>query len=198
MRPTLWVSLVAVCAILGGMRVHATSTARSKPAAKQSAAAAKNLTWSKEDKAAGFTIPEAEVAAGEKATEAVLDYLKSRNPALEWKPSVAYVDRHLLRDKRPSGREPSELFGKEMETVTWRVEITPKDYDEILRLDRQVRVSQRHALLFKGLMAVVAALVAVAGYFRLEDATKGYYTWWLRLAAGGLVALAAAATLVLA
>jgi hypothetical protein len=38
----------------------------------------------------------------------------------------------------------------------------------------------------------------VVGYFRLEEATKGYYTAWLRLAAVGLVAAAVAGLLLAA
>jgi hypothetical protein len=40
-------------------------------------------------------------------------------------------------------------------------------------------------------------MVAVAGYFRLEEATKGYYTNLLRFAAFGLVAAVGIALLVI-
>ena len=38
----------------------------------------------------------------------------------------------------------------------------------------------------KVLAGMVALLGGVAGYFRLEEATKGYYTTWLRLGVAGL------------
>jgi len=39
------------------------------------------------------------------------------------------------------------------------------------------------------LVSVVVLLGAVSGYYRLEEATKGYYTAWLRL---GLIGVACA------
>jgi hypothetical protein len=34
-----------------------------------------------------------------------------------------------------------------------------------------------------GLAAILTGLAAVAGYIRADEATKGYYTNWLRVAA---------------
>ena len=48
------------------------------------------------------------------------------------------------------------------------------------------------SLMVRVLAALVALLAAVACYLRLEDATKGYYTTLLRLAAVGFVALVGA------
>jgi hypothetical protein len=39
------------------------------------------------------------------------------------------------------------------------------------------------------LLVLVALFGAAAAYFRLDEATKGYYTGWLRVGALGLVAL---------
>ena len=47
-------------------------------------------------------------------------------------------------------------------------------------------------LLGKFLAGFVAFLVAVAGYFRLEEATKGYYTTWLRVGVLGFIAVVGA------
>ena len=51
----------------------------------------------------------------------------------------------------------------------------------------QLHVSQRMTLLAKVLAGILALLVTVAGYIRLEELTKGYYTRWLRLAVVGCV-----------
>ena len=55
---------------------------------------------------------------------------------------------------------------------------------------QQDRVLDRHLLLARVLGGAVAVLLVLAGYLRLEDATRGYYTRLLRLAAIALVALA--------
>jgi hypothetical protein len=61
--------------------------------------------------------------------------------------------------------------------------------------DRQFRImerkevsKERQTLLAKLLAGLLAGLVAVAGYLRLDEATKGYYTTWLRVASVALVA----------
>jgi hypothetical protein len=64
---------------------------------------------------------------------------------------------------------------------------------EMIKLDREYRTQLRMFQAGKVLAALVAVLAAVAGYFRLDELSKGYYTGWLRLAAigfaGGAVGL---------
>jgi hypothetical protein len=91
-----------------------------------------------------------------------------------------------------------------MRRVRLKVAVGSDDFSKIRQHDgeyrkqqRQVVSQQRQLVLAKGLAAVVAVLAALAGYFRLEEATKGYYTNWLRMAALGLVAAVAAGLLVL-
>jgi hypothetical protein len=62
-------------------------------------------------------------------------------------------------------------------------------YRQMYGHDRQVRSKERMSLLVRVLIGLVAALAALAGYMRLDEATKGYYTRWLRLAALGFVAV---------
>ena len=92
-----------------------------------------------------------------------------------------------------------------MRKVHLKVTLDPGDYNTIQKMDceyrqqqRQILSQQRQVFLAKVLAGVVAVLVAVAGYFRLEEATKGYYTGWLRLAAVGLVAAVVAGLLLVA
>jgi hypothetical protein len=61
----------------------------------------------------------------------------------------------------------------------------------VQRVAREHRVLERHKLLGRVLAGLVIALVVIAGYLRLEEATRGYYTQMLRLAAVTLVSLAA-------
>jgi len=63
---------------------------------------------------------------------------------------------------------------------------------------REYRATSRQKILAAVLGGLVALLLAVAGYLRLEDATKGYYTRLLRLAVVAFVALVAAGLWVMA
>ena len=74
-----------------------------------------------------------------------------------------------------------------LQGIILRIGISSKDWQSLLREDRQVRSESRMLLLTKFLVGIVALLGAVAGYLRLEEMTKGYYTAWLRLAAIGFV-----------
>jgi hypothetical protein len=85
--------------------------------------------------------------------------------------------------------------------VRLAVEVGEPQYQQILRQDRKYQeeqrklraqqrkqqVLQRQLLLGKGLAGLIALLAAVAGYLRLDEMTKGYYTNWLRVAAVGFV-----------
>ncbi len=92
----------------------------------------------------------------------------------------------------------------EMHRAAVRVEVDPRVQGEFEQQEaqwqakqRDTRAAGRQSVLVRVLAAVVAVLIAVALYFRLEDATKGYYTTLLRLAAMTVIALAVAGALVL-
>src|SRR5262249_56683635 len=74
------------------------------------------------------------------------------------------------------------------------VEVTQKDYAAIVKAGEQAREEARRTIvehrqwwLAKILLGVVVFLGALSGYIRLEDATKGYYTGWLRLGLVGVL-----------
>jgi hypothetical protein len=78
--------------------------------------------------------------------------------------------------------------------VRLRVSVNPKALDHMRELDKPVResmhrelVKHRQLWLGKILLGFVALLTAITGYIRLEDATKGYYTAWLRLGMVGVL-----------
>jgi hypothetical protein len=92
----------------------------------------------------------------------------------------------------------------EMYRVALRVTLAPSTNEEIRKQEVAYQEAQQteRALHRQGVMArvlggLVALLVAVAFYLRLEDATKGYYTTLLRLVAVAFVALVAAGILFL-
>ena len=74
-----------------------------------------------------------------------------------------------------------------MQGVRLQIGITARDWQLMFQEDRQMRSESRMLVLAKMLAGFVAFLGAVAGYLRLEEMTKGYYTAWLRLAAIGFV-----------
>jgi hypothetical protein len=148
----------------------------------------------------------------EKAAEDVADYLKGQKPALQWKQDAGYVRDHLLGDVRESSNNEWSRqqfgthtilvkkgeFGVGGEPFTYqvRLQVVVKSDDvdrlrkaELERIDalRPEVVKQRQLWLGKVLLGVVALLTAITGYIRLEDATKGYYTGWLRLGLVGVL-----------
>jgi hypothetical protein len=199
MRPIQIASLIAVGLLIAGCAAH--HKPRRAPAAQAAAPAvavsvvvaeSKDRSWTVEGY--GLTPQDADQHALEKARDRVEEYLTSLEPAITWKPTKDYVE--TLVKERPAA------VGKKFESgdgfeCTLKLAIDPKHFREIQELDRQERVQDREMLLGKVLAGLVAVMVAVAGYFRLEEATKGYYTNLLRVAAFGLVAAVGLALLVI-
>jgi hypothetical protein len=141
------------------------------------------LTW--EIRGWGQSREDAELDALKKARTEILDYLREQGVVLEHGPTE--------RDVRPLVKEWSEDESREVQGIgelrqaKLKVELTSKNLAEFVQQDRQVRSQQRMLWLGKILAVLVALLSAVAGYCRLEEATKGYYTAWLRVVALGFV-----------
>jgi len=71
--------------------------------------------------------------------------------------------------------------------ATLRVEMTPELRAQIVETYRRELVAQRLAILSGVIGFILACLAALAGYIRADEATKGYYTNWLRaVAAAGV------------
>jgi len=138
----------------------------------------------------GLTSEDAEQMALENARRCVLDWLVLRDPPLEWRPNLNYIRNGLVKNK--DTLEDTEEPLKSWQGVRLQIEIDRAKWDAMLQKDGQVRSEARMVLLGKFLVGIVAFLGAVAGYLRLEEMTKGYYTAWLRLAAIGFVSLVGA------
>jgi len=157
----------------------------------------------------------------EEARAKIIAHLRSQKPPLAWAPSVDYVRQRLVKDlpkeesgfKDEKGQTREVLIGgtKALEQerkvpdvgtqqrVCLKVAVNSKDLQEMRRLDSEYRAEQRRVLaqerqlvLVKILLGVVAVLAAAALYFRFDEATKGYYTNWLRLAAVSFVGVVGA------
>src|SRR5262249_47504991 len=117
-----------------------------------------------------------------KARDKVVAYLRSQDPPIEWRPSTEYVDKNLVKERAQPKETQDPLLGNVFER-TLKVEVDPKHFRDMVDMDRRERVSDRQLFLARILGGIVALLVAVFGYFRLEELTKGYYTGLLRVGA---------------
>jgi hypothetical protein len=138
----------------------------------------------------GETPADAEQMALENARRSVLDWFALRDPPLAWRPNLNYIRKNLI--KNPVPLEDTEEPLKSWQGVRLSIEIDKTQWNAMLQKDGQVRSEARMVLLGKFLAGIVAFLGAVAGYLRLEEMTKGYYTAWLRLAAVGFVSVVGA------
>jgi hypothetical protein len=187
--------------------------AKPAPPAEESKAPARivskypNWTMDKERKGA---VPPANVMepkaspeqAFDDAVEAIrsnlIEYLQSQQPPSEWAPSSAYVRDLLSDDANRSGRghggsrptlkdDPLQFGVGKKYYYAGLFEVTPSLRTDLLRHDRDYRVQQRMLWLTRLLVGLVAVLAVVAVYLRMDEATKGYYTGWLRVAALGVL-----------
>jgi hypothetical protein len=191
---SLLTSLIVLCLTASGVRAELPPPPPADVTTPD--AGVRSASWTVEGY--GKTLQDADEAALQKAKVEVLSYLDRQNPPLDalvaaWQEKknqgrvLAFIDTNLVRHREEEVKVVPDLGEGYQRTL--QVEIGPKEYRALVDQDRQERVGQRDYLLAKILAGVVAVLLAVAGYFRLEDLTKGYYTGWLRLGAF-LVALA--------
>jgi hypothetical protein len=161
---------------------------------------------------------EAENAALNEAHAQVVAYLKEQKPPLAWTPDVDYVREHCLKDlqegeaKVDEGvqteailvhghrallekRKTKEDLIKVAHRVRLRVVVSDEARKEMLVKNQEYRDQLRHGVahqrqlwLGKVLVGVFVLLGVLACYIRLDEATKGFYTGWLRLGLAGAAA----------
>jgi hypothetical protein len=149
------------------------------------------------------------------ACDEITAYLREQKPTFVWKPDPNYVRERLLDDVPERSNNAANdwtrtdvkghnVLIKQSEfergvadfyyQVRLRVLVNSKELEHMRELDKPVResmhrelVKHRQLWLGKILLGFVALLTAITGYIRLEDATKGYYTAWLRLGMVGVL-----------
>lgn len=128
------------------------------------------------------TEPRARDNARQHLEREVTDWLAPDVPA-GWKPPAHLVDRLIARTRiEPVVRDYGTLY-----EATLDVDLTPAHRAEIVAAYQRELVRRRMTTLGGGLGFVLACLAALSGYIRADEATKGYYTHWLRaLAAAGI------------
>jgi len=177
MRLTICVILLAIC--LSGRGLDARTPAVARTA--ETVAAAQSLAWSDTVSAHGRTQAEARQAVRDKASQRVAEYLLQRAPGLRWIPSAEELGRWVSLQEPSDPTVDNTEWGGAQYKAQLRVEVSDKNLEEILAQDQRERASARQLLSAKLLVALVALLAAVAGYFRLEEWTRGYYTGVLRV-----------------
>lgn len=138
----------------------------------------------------GKTVADAEEDALEQARKGILAYFAEQYGDADLKLTPAKL--RALEVARRDG-EPLEL-NLERAGLSWevklKVELTPESVREIQKLAREQRMEERQRLAARWLGGLLAVLLVMFGYLRLEDATRGYHTTLLRLAALGVLTAA--------
>lgn len=180
MRLAHWLRLIVLCILAGNVaapRAAAQTRLPSKP------------VLSEEFKAYGLTVKDAEASALEQACDWLADPAR-----LGWAPTPEYLrEKNMVRvterSKKPFKVAQGFAEDGEMQEVTVRLDVYAEQARDIQKQARQERMAARHHLLAYVLAGLVGLLMVVGGYLRLEEATKGYCTRMLRIAAVAIVAL---------
>jgi hypothetical protein len=100
-----------------------------------------------------------------------------------------------MKDQWEEEKGPTVEGVGETKRVLLRLNLTAAGEQELATLEREYRSQDRMETVARLLGVLTVLLGVVAGYVRLDEWTKGYYTGRLRLAAVVLVGLAGAAFL---
>jgi hypothetical protein len=192
MRPTFWFSLVALCVVASLLRISATRAEGRGPApAASGKVAGRQVTFKEAVQGKGQTPDEARTSAVERARYVIAAYLESEFGEANYAPAAGYLHGAQIVPL-PQDIEvqqiPTDEFGRTYRADV-KVELTQEQVKEMRAQARQQRVTQRQHWLGLGLAGAVSLLLVAAGYLRLEEATKGYYTGLLRLSALSVLAL---------
>jgi len=140
----------------------------------------------------GQTEERARTVAQLKARDRVLAFLAKQEPPIKYEPSLEFLQtHHFVKDeamtvevaKDPDGKE----VGPSQHECSVKVELPKSAFEEILKQENQSIQGDRQWLAGKILAVLLAVVLAVGGYFYIDEATKGFYTVLLRIGAATLV-----------
>jgi hypothetical protein len=188
MRIAGWLCLIA----LGLIVVSYQASGSSAPARRHSGDPAKPLIQ-EEFTGYGKTVKEAEADAITNSCQ----WLEEHG-GLGWSPDAAYLRVHNMI--QPEGEPTDEVFehAGPMKVVKMKLTITEEQARAIQKQAQQQRMKSRQWLSLLGLGGLLCLIGVVGGYLRLEEATKGYYTRLLRIAAIGILLVIAVGLCVMA
>lgn len=177
MRISTWLHLAALCLIAGSLSVPVTPLSARPPVPEP-----KKPLLHEEFTGYGKT----ESAAQHDALEHASLWL-AEHSGLGWTPDGQYLlDHALVRFGEPEDKEFEQPMGT-MKEIKMQLDITDKQAREIQQQAQHQRMKERQKLSLLVVLGVVCLLGVVGGYLRLEEATKGYYTRWLRVAVVGVL-----------
>jgi hypothetical protein len=163
------------------------------PAENPVPVASGNPLWTTTVDGSGLSDKDARQKALEEACTKWREFLRDQLPPVDWMPTPEDVQRILPQDwqEETALEKDDPLLGPiKIFRVSLTVQVGARERDEIVKLDQHHRMEQRMLWLGKIFAGVLVLLVAVAGYIRLDEWSKGYYSGWLRLVAVGLIAAA--------
>jgi len=193
MRPAFLLSLIAFWAFMGCAVADQGGTAKSKRAQQAKAASVRDEDVIIVVQGYGKKKDDAFQDALEKAQTEVVRRLQAQDRPFLWTPSQDYIRAKLAKWPPTVESEDKEIQGiGAMVEANLTVKISRSDYRDMAQHDRQAISDWRMLLLGKVMAGLVALFGSAAGYLRLEELTKGYYTAWLRMAVFGFVALVGA------
>lgn len=99
-----------------------------------------------------------------------------------WKPPAHLITGMVLKtDVQPIVKDYGKVYT--LHEATLEADFAPHHRGAILAAYHREVVAHRLLILGAGLGFVLACLASLAGYIRADEATKGYYTRWLRVVA---------------
>jgi hypothetical protein len=192
MRSSLTAPVTAVLFLLAAWLLMTSRSASSKAVPRQSDSIdSTNVQALGRILGRGLDRDDARKQALPKASKLLDEFLETRSPSVESRPSATFIQNHLLRGENRENDEDQRVSGKNVQCWSWSVVMDAQSWSYLLARDREVRQGERMSMLARILAGLVAALAVIALYIRAEEWTKGYYTGWLRAAAGAALALVA-------
>lgn len=199
MRPALVLTLIGCCCCVFLARMSITHASprppqeAKAPGENQVKAVVNGPVFKHEVEGFGEKDDDARNRAVERACDVVADYLRDTHNETDYKPKAEYLLELKIipptNDVSVTNAGLSEL--PNMKKATLQLQISPESVKKMCNQAREQRAEKRQHWTGLGLAGVVAFLLVAAGYLRLEEATKGYYTGLLRLTALVLLGMAA-------
>jgi hypothetical protein len=187
MRISTWLPLAALCLIAGSL-----SASLSPLRARTPASEPPRTLIHEEFTGYGKTVKEAENDALHEGCKWI-----DEHSGLGWSPDPHYLHLHNMVRFGKAEEQEFELPMGTMKVVKMQLDITTAQAREIQKHSQQQRMKDRQKISLLVFLGVVCLLGVVGGYLRLEEATKGYYTRLLRIAAISVLLLVAAGLCVL-
>lgn len=123
----------------------------------------------------------------EAAALALGSYLKERYPGFEWTPTEDFiVEQKIIVNEKQEEQHLTDKEAPIMFTQTLSLELRESQLKAAFQENHKLRVESRLWRTGRGLAGLLIILLAVIGYVRLDDWTKGYISLPLKLAAAAV------------